>query len=131
MAWLLVGHLTASKEPSRGAIGDNGPALLRVVSQSPEKMIRVAIIGLGAVTHNIHLPAYAQLKGKVRVVGGCDPDRDARASIQKSGKLERVFDSPQEMIEQTGPDIVAICTPPSLHHEQTLMALKYGCHVFC
>ncbi len=94
-------------------------------------MIRVAIIGLGAVTRNIHLPAYAQLKDKVRVVAGCDPDQDARASIQKSGQLERVFDSPEEMIEQTRPEVVAICTPPSLHHEQTLMALNYGCHVFC
>src|SRR5262249_21618420 len=27
--------------------------------------------------------------------------------------------------------IVAVCTPPALHHEQVLLALEYGCHVFC
>ena len=94
-------------------------------------MISVAIIGLGAVTRNIHLPAYAQLKDRVSVVAGCDPDQEARASIQKSRQLPQVFDSPEEMIEKTRPDVVAICTPPSLHHEQTLTALNYGCHVFC
>lgn len=94
-------------------------------------MIRVAIIGLGAVTRNIHLPAYSQLKDRVNVVAGCDPDPEARASIKKSGQVPQVFDRPEEMIEQTRPDVVSICTPPFLHHEQTLMALNYGCHVFC
>ena len=28
-------------------------------------MIRLAVIGLGAVTRNIHLPAYRRLKGRV------------------------------------------------------------------
>jgi predicted dehydrogenase len=94
-------------------------------------MIRVAIIGLGAVTSNIHLPAYSQLKDRVTLVAGCDSDGKARASAQRSGCLPQVFDGAEEMIEKTKPDIVTICTPPSLHMEQTLMALKYGCHVFC
>ncbi len=35
------------------------------------------------------------------------------------------------MIAETKPDLVSICTPPFLHHEQTLLALSHGCHVFC
>ncbi len=94
-------------------------------------MVRIAIIGLGAVTRNIHLPAYSQLGDKVRIVAGCDPDEKAISSVVKRWSLPETYDSPQEMIEKTKPDIVSICTPPSLHHEQTLMALRYGCHVFC
>ena len=94
-------------------------------------MIRIAIVGLGAVTRNIHLPAYAQLKDRVSVVGACDPDSAARAYLREKSPLTEVYESAREMIEKTEPDIVAICTPPAFHKEQTLMALDYGCQVFC
>jgi predicted dehydrogenase len=94
-------------------------------------MIRVAIIGLGAVTHNIHLPAYSRLKNRVSIVAGCDPNSEARRRARENWKLPEVFDDPQKMLEATAPDVVSVCTPPSLHHEQTLMALEHGCHVFC
>ena len=94
-------------------------------------MIRVAIIGLGAVTRNIHLPAYSQLGDQVTVVAGCDTDRTARTLALRKWHLPEVYDHPQEMIEKTRPDVVSICTPPSLHHEQSVLALNYGCHVFC
>jgi predicted dehydrogenase len=35
------------------------------------------------------------------------------------------------MIDTEKPEVVAICTPPALHREQTLLALAHGCHVFC
>lgn len=94
-------------------------------------MIRVAVIGLGAVTRNIHLPAYAQLKDRMSVVAGCDLNEKARSLVTKRWNLSETYDDPQEMVEKTKPDIVSICTPPSLHHEQTLMVLQHGCHVFC
>ncbi len=94
-------------------------------------MVRVAIIGLGAVTRNIHLPAYTQLGDKVQIVAGCDLEEEARSLVARKWSLPETYDNPQKMIEKTKPDIVSICTPPSLHHEQTLMALRYGCYVFC
>jgi len=93
-------------------------------------MVRVAIIGLGTVTHNIHVPAYAQLKDEVRLIAGCDVAEDARRMALKSG-VPKVFDDPSEMIRKTEPDIVSVCTPPALHYEHTLLALQHGCHVFC
>lgn len=92
-------------------------------------MIRVAIIGLGAVTRNIHLPAYARLSDRVKVVAGCDVD--TRARDWAANRLPEVYEDPGEMIRRARPDVVAICSPPTLHHEQTLMALERGCHVFC
>ena len=94
-------------------------------------MIRIAIIGLGAVTRNIHLPAYAQLRDKVEVVAGCDVDQAARDWAQSKRRLPAVYAEPTEMIEKTRPDLVVICTPPALHLEQVLLALSRGCHVFC
>ena len=94
-------------------------------------MVRVAIIGLGAVTRDIHLPAYAHLAGRARVVAGCDIDPEARARAGREGRVPEVYADPAEMIERTGPDVVAICTPPACHREQVLLALARGRHVFC
>lgn len=95
------------------------------------KPIRIAIIGLGAVTRNIHLPAYSKLRDRVSVVGGCDVDEKARKHFGEKRRIPELFDNPRDMIEKTKPDIVSICTPPFLHLEQTLMSLDYDCHVFC
>ncbi|MGI9036149.1 MAG: Gfo/Idh/MocA family protein [Pyrinomonadaceae bacterium] len=92
---------------------------------------RVAIIGLGAASRNIHLPAYKSLAGKVEIVGGCDTDGDARKTWREKFGIGEIFDDPLKMIETTAPDIVSICTPPALHVEQTLLALKHNAHVFC
>ncbi|MEP6925764.1 MAG: Gfo/Idh/MocA family oxidoreductase [Pyrinomonadaceae bacterium] len=96
-----------------------------------QQLLRVAIIGLGAVTRNIHLPAYATLANKIKIVAGCDVDNAARKIAQEKFGVPEVFDDPVKMLEDTAPDIVSICTPPSLHVEQTLMCLERGCHVFC
>ncbi|MDX1547659.1 MAG: Gfo/Idh/MocA family oxidoreductase [Rhodothermales bacterium] len=92
-------------------------------------MIRIAVVGLGAVTRNIHLPAYARLTDRVEVVGGCDVDPAARAALD--GRLPALFEEPEAMIEAVRPDLVVICTPPALHRAQCLLALGHGCHVFC
>jgi predicted dehydrogenase len=95
------------------------------------KTVRVAVIGLGAVTRNIHLPAYRKLGDKIEIVAGCDVDGTARQTAREKFGLREVFDDPRKMMEATAPDIVSICTPPELHVEQSLMALEQGCHVFC
>ncbi len=94
-------------------------------------MIRVALIGLGAASRNLHLPAYARLRDQVSVAAGCDPDTAARKLVGEEWRLPEVYDNPQEMIERTRPDVVSVCTPPSLHRQHCLLALDHGCHVFC
>ncbi|MEO6051183.1 MAG: Gfo/Idh/MocA family oxidoreductase [Pyrinomonadaceae bacterium] len=93
--------------------------------------LRVAIIGLGAVTRNIHLPAYKALANKIEIVAGCDTNPVSRATAKDRFGVPEVFDDPLKMIEMTKPDIVSVCTPPSFHIEQSFMALENGCHVFC
>ncbi len=95
------------------------------------KPLRVGIIGLGAVTRNIHFPAYRSLGKKVEVVGICDNDPQTRKIALDNFGLKAFFEDPRRMIEETAPDIVSVCTPPFLHVEQTIMALEAGCHVFC
>ena len=94
-------------------------------------MQRLAITGLGAATHNIHLPAYGLCSGRIELVGGCDIDADSRKRFAAVRPGVPVFAGFAEMLGKTRPDVVVICTPPSLHHRQCLDALAAGCHVFC
>jgi predicted dehydrogenase len=66
----------------------------------------------------------------VKLLSGCDPDPAAREYARRRWGLT-VFKTPREMLDATRPDIVAVCTPPWLHLEHVLLALKHGCHVFC
>lgn len=93
-------------------------------------MTRLGIIGLGAVTRNIHLPAYAQLGARLQIVGGSDPDAAARDTATRRG-VPRAFASAEEMLDQTRPDVVAVCTPPALHRAHVELALAAGCHALC
>ncbi len=93
-------------------------------------MRRLAIIGLGAVTQHIHLPAYRRLADRVTVGGGCDPDPVARAAAGRS-RVPLVTEDPRELLERTKPDLVAVCTPPALHLGHVQLALGAGCDVFC
>lgn len=89
--------------------------------------MRLAICGLGAAARNIHIPAYKRL-ADVEVVGGCDPDPEARNRFRDA--VPALFEDLPRMLDELHPDAVAICTPPSLHHEQVMTALDRGCHVF-
>ncbi len=85
---------------------------------------KLAIAGLGAAARNIHLPAYKRIVG-LKVVGGVDP-------CAKSGDFDfPLFDTVQEMLDRTAPDILTVATPPSSHFELVRLGLNAGVHVFC
>lgn len=85
---------------------------------------KMAICGLGAAAHQIHIPAYKKLP-EVEVVGGYDPN------IKQGDFSFPLFDSVDELIEETVPDILAIVTPTETHFELTKTGLQAGCHVLC
>lgn len=51
--------------------------------------------------------------------------------MEKTGLFQKIYDSPEEMLDKAKPDVVSICTPPFLHYRQCLDAIERGCHVFC
>jgi len=85
---------------------------------------RVAIVGLGAAAHSIHLPAIAKLK-QLQVVGGFDPH---------AGQAQwpfPLFASASELLERTRPDLLVIATPPSSHFVLACLGLAADCHILC
>lgn len=86
--------------------------------------LKIAICGLGSAARQIHLPAYKKISA-VEVVGGYDP------TINDEDFPFPLFNSLQEMIEKTSPDMLAVVTPASTHFELTKTGLMAGCHVIC
>ena len=85
---------------------------------------RIAIAGLGAAARQIHIPAYAKL-ADLEVVGGYDP------AVSEGGFAFPLFSSVDELLDKVGPDILAVVTPTTHHHEITRKGLLAGCHVLC
>lgn len=84
--------------------------------------VRVAMAGLGTAAKTIHLPAFKKIK-EVEVVGGYDP----ACSVQEVNQ----FDTLEELLSQTKPDVLAIATPPAFHLDIARAGLQAGCHIFC
>ena len=83
--------------------------------------IRVAIVGLGKIARDQHVPAIAETVGI-----------ELAATASSNGRIEGIehFSTLDDLLEST-PDIdaVALCTPPQVRHAQAAAALKAGKHV--
>lgn len=85
--------------------------------------IRIAVVGLGKIARDQHLPAIA---------GNATFSLAATVSPHDAG-LDGIphFASLDELLEQ-GPaiDAVSLCTPPQVRYDLATQALKRGVHVF-
>jgi predicted dehydrogenase len=93
-------------------------------------MLRGAIIGLGNVGREVHVPAWAR-RGDVTIVAANDSDPARRPLAAASLPAARWYDSAQDLLARERLDFVDICTPPSSHGPLVCQALERGLHVFC
>ena len=95
--------------------------------------IGIGIIGAGGISHS-HLIAFTKSRTNrdlARVVAIADID-EARAREQaKTYDVEHVFTDFRDVIAHPDVQAVSICTPPFLHVEQSVEALRAGKHVLC
>ncbi|WP_328441695.1 Gfo/Idh/MocA family oxidoreductase [Streptomyces sp. NBC_00444] len=116
--------------PRGGAAYRHSPAPLRGATG---RRIKVAVVGTGAIARDSHLPALARLaeEGEVEVVAAVDIDvASAEACCAESG-IPHAYTDLDRMLGEQRPDLVTICTPPTLHRDQTVTALRAGAWVWC
>ncbi|AKN74056.1 oxidoreductase [Streptomyces sp. PBH53] len=98
----------------------------------PAARRRVAVIGTGAIVTGSHLPALRAHAERVELVAAVDVDRGRLDAFrQLAGAQVAGYTSTDAMLEAVRPDLVLIGTPPALHREQTVAALKAGAWVLC
>lgn len=102
--------------------------------------IRAAVVGTGGIVSGSHLPALRALADRVDLVAGVDVDEGRleafRAQAAEPGEagpgfIVTGYTDLSAMLEAERPDLVLIGTPPSLHREQTVAALRAGAWVLC
>lgn len=91
-------------------------------------MFRGAIVGLGNVALNGHLPAWLKSTG-FKISAGIDSDPSRRDAFKKLVPDAAVFSSLEECREPL--DFVDIATPPHLHFPLIQSALGKNWHVLC
>ena len=104
---------------------------MSVTPGSPARR-RVAVVGTGAIVSGSHLPALRAHSDRVELVAAVDVDQGRLDAFRElAGEQAAGFTSVDAMLDAVHPDLVLIGTPPSLHRDQTVAALKAGAWVLC
>ena len=93
-------------------------------------MLRGAIIGFGGVAANGHLPAYLKSR-EAKIVAVVDRTETRRRAAEESLPGIATFATIEKLAAGAEIDFVDICTPPALHGEPMLDALRRGWNVLC
>jgi predicted dehydrogenase len=90
--------------------------------------LRAAVIGLGFVG-KAHLEGLRRLGIPVAGILGSSPENSAAAA--QAARLDRGYNSLEELAGDRAVDVVHICTPNYLHFQQANILLHSGKHVLC
>lgn len=93
-------------------------------------MLRLGIIGCGRVTTMFHLKAIDVVE-EVRVTALADTSQSQLDEAQRKSKAKSLYLDYLELLQDPQVDAVAVNTPPKLHEEMVLQALRHGKHVLC
>ncbi|WP_328359468.1 Gfo/Idh/MocA family oxidoreductase [Streptomyces sp. NBC_00457] len=94
--------------------------------------LRAAVVGTGAIVTGSHLPALRAHADRIELVAAVDVDATRLTEFQKlAGERVTGYHDLPTMLDTEHPDVVLIGTPPALHQQQTLAALKSGAWALC
>lgn len=90
------------------------------------KTIRAAVVGAGYVS-SYHIRAIQSLPF-AKVVAIADPDQEKARALAATFSIPNVCSSLDDL-SPVNPDVVHILTPPALHCDLAVKAMRMGCHV--
>ena len=89
---------------------------------------RAAIVGTGNIA-GYHIASLQALGEEAEAVAGVDVDAGRLDAFCDEHGIPGRYTDVEQMLAAERPDLVHICTPPSLHHEQALACLQAGASV--
>jgi xylose dehydrogenase (NAD/NADP) len=91
--------------------------------------VRWGILGTGSINERFLMHVREAPNAEFVAVGSRSPER-AQAFAKNYG-IDRAHGSYDDLLADSGVDVVYICLPNLLHHEWTMRALQAGKHVLC
>ncbi len=93
-------------------------------------VVRVGVIGGGAIAQVAHLGVLSKLEG-AKIAGICDIDVGKAQAIAARLRLRDVYDDIEDFLQYVRPDALVVCTPNHLHEVHVISALNAGVPVLC
>src|SRR5215472_6101299 len=116
-----------------GTLLKNASAQL-VVPDPPGKKMGWAIVGLGSLSINQILPAFAQCeKSKVVALVSGHPDKANKLALRYGVNPKNIYNYQNYDSIKDNPevDVIYVVLPNSMHAEYTIRGLQAGKHVLC
>src|SRR5437867_446179 len=108
-----------------------GSAAAAAASAQPSQQVGTGMIGVGNRGSYLLQGVLAQPNAKVLAVCDIKPDRLDKAATAAARDNPAAYKDWRKIIERKDVDAVYIATPPDLHSEMAVAALKAGKHVYC
>ena len=94
-------------------------------------MLRIAIVGTGNISH-AHIGAYLTFPERCKIVALVDILPEKAQKVKEQYHLDcDVYDDHQKLLPRTDIDLVDVCTPPYVHAQISINAMRSGKHVIC
>jgi len=100
------------------------------VSHFADRRLRGAVIGVGNVVIDGHLPGWAGVESAT-IVAATDADPARRARLGAALPEARWYPTVDALLDAERLDFVDICTPPASHAQLIETAFGRGLHVLC
>lgn len=96
-----------------------------------KNILKVAVVGCGAIAQERHLPYWRELEeeGRVIIAGLCDVSVARCEAEAKLCRYAKIYSDYKAMLKQDKFDIVDICTQNRLHAPIAISALEAGANV--
>lgn len=94
------------------------------------KTIKTAVLGLGRIGWQYHLPVLLSHEG-FEVVGVVEPVEDRQDECRQAYPSIPVYARCEELFAAIHPELVVIASPTHVHMEQAILAFEHGSDVFC
>ncbi len=95
------------------------------------RRLNAAIVGCGWVADWHARDGLVQIPECYSIAACCDANPIKAREFADRYAIANVLTSFEDLLRRPDVDVVAICTPPSLHYEMVVAALKAGKHVVC
>ena len=108
-----------------------GSAAAVAAAQPAQQMAGTGMIGVGGRGSYLLEAALAQPNARILALCDIKPDRLDKAATAAARDNPATYSDWHKIIERKDVDAVFIATPPDLHSEMAVAALRAGKHVYC
>jgi len=91
-------------------------------------MLRIAIVGCGKVADQ-HVQAIQRIPD-CQIISVCDREPLMAAQLAERFRIPASYADLDEMLQEAGPEVVHITTPPQSHSSLAKQCLEFGSHVY-